>query len=347
MTLYFEQANVEGSASMDTLSTNVETELSEVEKSMSTHTENGANSVDTNTRTAAENAKKNTESLKNSVDENTKNAGKSAKDNMDSAAKGVADATSNMAKDAKKGTSEVAKNTDSDMQKANKAVQQSATDMYNGSKKSYQKMADVAREEGTRMYLGVKTSAEKMASSAKSAATDMYRGVTTSTSRMADKAIADWNRVKNAYSKSIKGTISVTKTEKTSKASKANYVPSENSLLDMSRSIERISVDNLDIGSEIYRRNAISPFGLSSTNNIMSGIMEGINSNNSRMANSESSMEKLLLQILQTLQGNQTVVEVPVYLDGRQIAKTTAPYLQSELNTLTNRKNRLSGIVSL
>ena len=347
MTLYFEQANVEGSASMDTLSTNVETELSEVEKSMSTHTENGANSVDTNTKTAAENAKKNTESLKNNVDTNTKNASDSAKKNMDDAAKGVADATSNMAKDAKKGTGEVAKNTDSDMQKANKAVQQSATDMYNGSKKSYQKMADVAREEGTRMYLGVKTSAEKMASSAKSAATDMYRGVTTSTSRMADKAIADWNRVKNAYSKSIKGTISVTKTEKTSKASKANYVPSENSLLDMSRSIERISVDNLDIGSEIYRRNAISPFGLSSTNNIMSGIMEGINSNNSRMANSESSMEKLLLQILQTLQGNQTVVEVPVYLDGRQIAKTTAPYLQSELNTLTNRKNRLSGIVSL
>ena len=99
--------------------------------------------------------------------------------------------------------------------------------------------------------------------------------------------------------------------------------------------------------SEIYRRNAISPFGLSSTNNIMSGIMDGINSNNSRMANSESSMEKLLLQILQTLQGNQTVVEVPVYLDGRQIAKTTAPYMQSELDTLTNRRNRLSGISPL
>ena len=344
MTLYFEQANVEGSASMDTLSTNVETELAEVEKSMSTHTENGANSVDTNTKTAAENAKKNTESLKNSVDENTKNAGKSAKDNMDSAAKGVADATSNMAKDAKKGTSEVAKNTDTDMQKANKAVQQSATDMYNGSKKSYQKMADVAREEGTRMYLGVKTSAEKMASSAKSAATDMYRGVTTSTSRMADKAIADWNRVKNAYSRSISGTISVTKTEKTSKA---NLVPDMQNIQDMSRSIEQVSLSNIDTGSDMYRRSAITPFGLSSSNNIMSSIMDGINSNSLNTSNRESSMEKLLLQILQTLQGNQTVVEVPVYLDGRQIAKTTAPYMQSELDTLTNRRNRLSGISPL
>lgn len=344
MTTYFEQANVNGSTSMDTLSTNVESDLAEVEKSMSTHTENGANSVDTNTKTAAENAKKNTEALKNNVDTNTKNASDSAKKNMDDAAKGVANATSNMARDAKKGTSEIASNTDTDMQKANKAVQQSATDMYNGSKKSYQKMADVAREEGTRMYLGVKTSAEKMASSAKSAATDMYRGVTTSTSRMADKAIADWNRVKNAYSRSISGTISVTKTEKTSKA---NLVPDMQNIQDMSRSIEQVSLSNIDTGSDMYRRSAITPFGLSSSNNIMSSIIDGINSNSLNTSNRESSMEKLLLQILQTLQGNQTVVEVPVYLDGRQIAKTTAPYMQSELDTLTNRRNRLSGISPL
>lgn len=343
MSAYFEQANINGSTNMDTLSTNVESELAQVEQSMSTHTENAANSVDTNTRAAAESAKTNTSDLSKNVDENTKNAGKNAKSNMEDAAKGVANATSNMARDAKKGTSEIASNTDSDMQKANKAVQQSATDMYNGAKKSYAKMADVARQEGTRMYQGVKTSAEKMASSAKSAATDMYRGVTTSTSKMANKAIADWNRVKDAYSKSIKGTISVTKTEKTSKEPKSNYVPSENSLQDMSRSIERISVDNLDIGSEMYRRNTITPFGLSS-NNIISGITDGINSKNSSKTSGESSMEKLLLQILQTLQGNQTIVEVPVYLDGKQIAKTTAPYLQSELNTLTSRKNRLGGI---
>lgn len=343
MSAYFEQANINGSTNMDTLSTNVESELAQVEQSMNTHTENAANSVDANTRAAAESAKTNTSDLSKNVDENTKNASKNAKSNMEDAAKGVANATSNMARDAKKGTSEIASNTDSDMQKANKAVQQSATDMYNGAKKSYVKMADVARQEGTRMYQGVKTSAEKMASSAKSAATDMYRGVTTSTTKMANKAIADWNRVKDAYSKSIKGTISVTKTEKTSTA---RLMPDAQSLQDMSRSIEQVSVDNLDVGSEMYRRNTITPFGLS-PNNIVSGIMDGINSNNSNRASSESSMEKLLLQILQTLQGNQTVVEVPVYLDGKQIAKTTAPYLQSELNSLTDRKNRLSGIVSL
>lgn len=92
----------------------------------------------------------------------------------------------------------------------------------------------------------------------------------------------------------------------------------------------------------MYRRNTMTPFGLF-PNNIVPGIIDGINSKNSNRMNSENSMEKLLGQILQTLQGNQTIVEVPVYLDGRQIAKTTAPYLQSELNTLTSRKNRLGG----
>ena len=36
---------------------------------------------------------------------------------------------------------------------------------------------------------------------------DMYKGVTTSTKKMADKAIADWNRIRNAYSQSIQGTV--------------------------------------------------------------------------------------------------------------------------------------------
>lgn len=215
MSAYFNQANTNGSASMDTLSSNVESELAQVEQSMEIHTKSGANSVNTNTKAAADSASKNTQELANNVDKNTKDANTKAKTNMDNAAKDVANATSNMAKEAKKGTGEVASNTDSDMQKANKAVQQSATDMYNGSKTSYVKMADVAKEEGTRMYLGVKTSAEKMASSAKSAATDMYKGVTSSTSKMADKAIADWNRVRNAYAQKITGNVTVNRTTNT------------------------------------------------------------------------------------------------------------------------------------
>lgn len=233
MTLYFEQAQSNGSTSMDKLSINVENELSQVEKSMSTHTKNGANSVDINTKDAANKADKNTKEISSNTDKNTKDASNKAnintkeladkvntntkqanshaKTNMDNAAKDVGIATSNMANEAKKGTSEVAKNTDSDMKKANKSVQQSATDMYNGSKKSYSKMADVARDEGSRMYNGVSTSASKMSENARNSATEMYLGVTTSTSKMASKAIADWESIRSAYSRSITGNITITK----------------------------------------------------------------------------------------------------------------------------------------
>ena len=101
---------------------------------------------------------------------------------------------------------------DNNMDGSLKTVQVQATEMYKGVKTSFHKMSQSAREDGTEMYLGVQTSAKKMADSAKTSASDMYRGVTTSTSKMADKAINDWNRIKNAYSKSINGNVKITKT---------------------------------------------------------------------------------------------------------------------------------------
>lgn len=100
---------------------------------------------------------------------------------------------------------------DNNMDGSLRTVQVQATEMYKGVKTSFFKMSQSAREDGTEMYLGVQTSARKMASSAKEAATDMYRGVTTSTSRMAQKAIADWTSIKNTYSRSISGNVTINK----------------------------------------------------------------------------------------------------------------------------------------
>lgn len=190
MSQHFSNINQEGTSNANELSTNVENALSKTEQSLNTHTKNAANNVEVNTKSAAD----------------------SAKTNMNNAATEVGKAASNMAKEAKKGTSQVAQNTDTDMKQANKSVQQSATDMYNGASKSYSKLKDNAKRDMTDMYKGTKTSAENAASSAKSAASDMYRGVTTSTNKMANEAIADWNRIRNAYSRSIKGSVTMTKT---------------------------------------------------------------------------------------------------------------------------------------
>ena len=40
---------------------------------------------------------------------------------------------------------------------------------------------------------------------------------------------------------------------------------------------------------------------------------------------------------------NSSVVEVPVYLDGREIARASAKYNEAELNKLSKRKSRKRG----
>lgn len=226
MSAYFDQANTNGSNSMDELSSNVEADSSQIEQSMSIHTANGANSVDKNTKDAATKGDINTKALKDSVDKNTKDGANALNNNLDKGAK-----------DASKSLNAIKNTTNTDMGSANNAMQQNATNMYKGVSTSFykmeqkakqsstdmmkgvntstHKMANESRQDASRMHNGVRDSASAMSQKARSSATEMYKGVTSSTSKMADKAIADWNRIRNAYSKPISGTITKTTVNKT------------------------------------------------------------------------------------------------------------------------------------
>lgn len=172
----------------------------------------------TNHTKTADTIVKNNEKVKNSSNETNKkletDSTNSANKVSQNAQKMSNDLSSNMNKaksSAETSMKGVKGAVDSNMDESLKTVQVQATEMYKGVKTSFHKMSQSAREDGTEMYKGVQTSANKMAQSAKSAATEMYKGVTTSTSKMADKAIADWNRIRNTYSKSITGTITTNK----------------------------------------------------------------------------------------------------------------------------------------
>ena len=147
------------------------------------------NKLQTDSNTTASTVSKNTSKINKDISSNLNSAKSSAETSM-TGVKGAVD---------------------SNMDGSLRTVQVQATEMYKGVKTSFHKMSQSAREDGTEMYLGVQTSAQKMASSAKGAATEMYKSVTTSTSRMAQKAIADWNSIRNAYGKSITGNVTVHK----------------------------------------------------------------------------------------------------------------------------------------
>lgn len=287
------------------------------------------------------------------VDTNTKNAGNKAKVNSTEAAKGVGNAYDSMAKDAKKGSSQVASNTDTDFNNANKAVQQSATDMYNGSKKSYSKMADVAKSESTRMYLGVKNSAEKMSQSAKAAASDMYRGVTTSTRRMADAAISDWNRIRNAYSRPIYGTITKTTINKTVNKKSSTQKSKDDSNAKIHDNLidnKNIRVDMPTVNTTLPRIPEIDISGYQTRGSYYN--VQSYNSSFSKLSNIkdnsilEEKLDTLIMLISSVLSKKEETKDgkLAVQLNdsaGRAIAEIIAPY-SDVIEEYKQRDSRLS-----
>ena len=209
---------------------------------------------------------------------------------------------------------------DSNMDGSLKTVQVQATEMYKGVKTSFHKMSQSAREDGTEMYKGVQTSANKMASSAKAASTDMYKGVTTSTSRMAQKAIADWNSIRNAYSKSITGNVTIQK--KTISAQETQQAQAVSSL-----SIpDKTTIDFSTINTARFITEG-QYYSIPTSNQNLPNIN---NTNN----NFETNM--LLKQLIKIISKNSmntnSKIEVPLNLNGIEIARA-----------ITSHSDRING----
>lgn len=209
---------------------------------------------------------------------------------------------------------------DSNMDGSLKTVQVQATEMYKGVKTSFHKMSQSAREDGTEMYKGVQTSANKMASSAKAAATDMYKGVTTSTSRMAQKAIADWNSIRNAYSKSITGNVTIQKKTISTQETQQAQAVSSLSIPD------KTTIDFSTINTARFITEG-QYYSIPTSNQNLPNIN---NTNN----NFETNM--LLKQLIKIISKNSmntnSKIEVPLNLNGIEIARA-----------ITSHSDRING----
>ena len=217
---------------------------------------------------------------------------------------------------------------DNNMDGSLKTVQVQATEMYKGVKTSFFKMSQAAREDGTEMYLGVQTSARKMASSAKDAATDMYRGVTTSASRMAQKAIADWNSIRNTYSRSISGNVTIHKktisSHETQQAQTLNTLSTPNDIATLD--IMPIDSARFVTQGQYYSVPTSDKYNL-----------EPKNTSNADTNN----LLKELIKLLSVPQKNNSNIEIPLKLNGREIARAIAPY-KHEIDTYDTRNPKFS-----
>ena len=225
---------------------------------------------------------------------------------------------------------------DDNMDGSLKTVQVQATEMYKGVKTSFHKMKQSAKKDGTEMYLGVKTSASKMADSAKRSATDMYKGVTTSTSRMAQKAIADWNSIRNAFSKNISGTITTHKKTVISKPENQSIEPALYSIAPIDLEIMPIDTNSYDLNGAYYRSSTPQ-------SKILAQHFKTIQ-NNTSLTSIIKELKSLTNKFESNLKGDKTIYfELPFYADGRELARISAVYMDDELKIINNRKSRNRG----
>ena len=290
-----------------------------------------ANAVNTNTADAKNKAKANTDGLKSDVESSLSGLG-------------------NIATDA---TGKIPQATQQNLSESSQIIRQFGTDAYNGVKTSFSKLEQSAKQYMTNLYKGCSTSMSKtktnvmqdattmynqskksfdtLASAGRSAFSNLYNGVTTSSSRMKSKVIADWNSIRNTLSKGISGKVSVSKTISTVSATPKIATPIESA----DQAMARLNTDNLNYRASSYQPTRIVSSSSMKTEKISNDTVVELRNQN-----------KLLTEMLDVLISERTtVVQNTIKLDGKVVAKGIAKYINSEINSLTKRSNRLAGIL--
>lgn len=274
---------------------------------------------------ATEGFQKTSRIVSNELDNQSKKVSESTGKAKNTAKKNYKEIKESAKTELKGASSEVNNNMDDSL----KAVQVQATEMYKGVKTSFYKMKVSAKEDGTEMYLGVKKSAQKMCDSAKRSATSMYLGVTTSTNKMAKKAIADWNSIRNTYSKGITGKISTTHTKININKDSETF-SAINSIQSMSATL---NTPNMVKAGQYYNNDSVQSVGFSrAVNNSNYGILNEIRNLSKRFNSQDKTLDKNIY------------LEIPLSLEGREIARVSAKYINDEIKILNNREDRNRGI---
>lgn len=216
---------------------------------------------------------------------------------------------------------------------AAQAVRQSATDMYNGAKYSFSQLGKAAKESMTDMYKGVKTSMYKLAQAVKQEASNMYNGAKTSFINLCNVGKNQFSNLYNGAGNSIRQlSHTVQGCMNTIKSSINSIGSAVNSAI---RDYNRL-------------RSALSKPINASVNIKQTKTISTINAEPQAamaMATSTLAMPKSPISLGSgpLSKGQGGIIENNIYLDGKLIAKTTAPYSDKEITKINNRMNRLGG----
>lgn len=225
-------------------------------------------------------------------------------------------------------------------------VRQSASDMYNGAKYSFSQLGKASKEAMTDMYKGVGTSMYKTSQKVRQEASNLYNGAKTSFVNLANVAknqfsniysscsrymdnlrrdvLNDWNAIRSGLSKGITGKISVART--TSNVAKTVS----------SRIAPEVALSGQYYNARTRNSRAV--------NNILAPAKARVFKAETQVIKELQNNNALLTKMVEVLLSERTtVVDNTITIDGRQIAKASARYIEEEINTMKTRNNRLGG----
>lgn len=357
MDTYFSQINQNGSSNFDRLSTNIKDDMSSIEKNLDTHTKNGGNKAIQNAKNTKNNVSREFSETASSIKNNIKQGSDSVVRNMDNVNKKVSSTSSQIEKNIKGSMSGANKNMQQEATGMYKGIstsihmmekksKQSSTDMYKDVTTSVEKMSQESREDASRMHNGVRDSANAMSVKARKSAADMHKGVTTSTRKMADAAIADWNRVRDAYSKPISATITKTTVSKTiSTQSETRAIPTNTNMPDIANinTIHKLRTPNINdfaISSRYYNSNTSESISIAKTK-YNDSYKYDISKNNNLL-------EQLILLIKNDITNNQLdekniILQAPIYLGDKILGIAISERVKKLIEIENDREKRLRG----
>lgn len=202
------------------------------------------------------------------------------------------------------------------------------TSLYKGVSTSMTKTKTNVMQDATAMYNQSKKSFNALEQSAKSSFSNLYNGCTNSMKKLKNSVISDWNSIRNTLSKGITGKVTVTRA--------TVYQTSTQALTRaMNEQMSTLTRNNVDFYGARYK-----PSQVVSSN----GISKTSSRTNDRMYEEMKKQNKLLTEMLNVLMDERTVnVNSTLQVDGRQIARASAKYINEEITSMNTRKSRLAG----
>lgn len=331
------KAQTDGTANTNVLANNINTNTLKALNDSNTNTSTLATNVDTNTKTAATKADVNTKDLASKTDINTKDAAtktdvntktlatktdtntKTAATNADNATKTLA---SNVDKNTKTASDKADTNTKALGTKIDTNTKNAGTTTDTNTKDLTSKIDINTKDATTKADTNTKDMADKVGKNASdmntlasNQASFMKTNVTISTRDMADAAIANWERIRTAYEKSISGNVNITKT--TTNVVRAESAPARAAAREIERisniQMPRVNIDDYQIRGGFFNSKSVATVKLKENNiNLMN------NSNNKAL---EQKLDILIKLMAESAKGSVFNITTPVAEKPSEIIK--------------------------